>query len=57
MEFTSAKEMARRLDCSMTVAYTLLDKDEVKSVYQGSRRKVLVSSLDEYMASLLPYRD
>lgn len=53
----SVKTAAARLDCSTGVVYDLLNRQLIESVYMGSRRKVVVASLDKYVRSLRPYPD
>ena len=55
--FVSVKKAAAMLDITPWSMYKLLDDGKVDSVYQGSRRNVVLSSLYEYAESLPSTRD
>jgi excisionase family DNA binding protein len=48
----SVKDAALMTGLSRWTIYQLLDKQAVRSVYQGSRRLVVVDSLREYVENL-----
>lgn len=50
--FVSVKEAAAALSISPWQVYKLLDRKEIASQYQGTRRLVNVKSLHEYAANL-----
>ena len=52
----TVKEAADRLSLTPWSMYRLLDDKQVEDVYQGRRRYVVVSSLEEYVGNLREQR-